>query len=388
MSSIGEARLRMVAAAIACSAIVMPAAAHAAPAQPAGPIARAASAVGPVPHGFAADSVTFVSTREAYVLGTAPCAVAPCTSIVRTLDRGASWRGVPAPPVSLGLPYAGRGQRVWGIRFASPSQGFVFGTGLWETTNASANWTRTAGPRGSVLSLATIDGQVLALTAACTPANGCASDASLVRRPLSGGRWSLVARIRLFDALGPTDLIATQARVAAVLDGSHVLITRNGGNSIVRRATPCFRPGVATAVSVAVTSARSLALLCIGQGFTGHTTKVVYVSGDDGTRWHKAGVPDSAGDGGTIAGATPAHLTIATWSAASWLYYSANAGRAWRTVRSEGDGGLGWADLGFTTTTDGVVVRGPVITGDNRDNRPGQLLLTSNGGARWVLARY
>ena len=48
---------------------------------------------GPVPSGFTATSVTFVSAQEAFVLGTAPCPNAPCTSIVRTLGRGASWRG-------------------------------------------------------------------------------------------------------------------------------------------------------------------------------------------------------------------------------------------------------------------------------------------------------
>src|ERR1700722_16259667 len=54
---------------------------------------------------FAATSVTWVSPDEAFVLGTAPCAHAPCTSIARTLDRGASWAGMPAPVVPLGDPY-------------------------------------------------------------------------------------------------------------------------------------------------------------------------------------------------------------------------------------------------------------------------------------------
>src|SRR5579871_1950592 len=94
------------------------------------------TAGGPVPAGFAATSVTFVSVDEAFVLGTAPCAHAPCTSIVRTLDRGASWAGVPAPIVPLGSPYDFTGQAAaWGIRFASPRQGYVFGNGLWATAD-------------------------------------------------------------------------------------------------------------------------------------------------------------------------------------------------------------------------------------------------------------
>lgn len=52
------------------------------------------------------------------------------------------------------------------------------------------------------------------------------------------------------------------------------------------------------------------------------------------------------------------------------------------------DGGMGWADLGFTTSTQGVVVHGPAITNGNPQHRPGQLLLTGNGGATWRLVHF
>jgi photosystem II stability/assembly factor-like uncharacterized protein len=386
MDLISHTKRRAAAAAIACAAILMPSAALAAAGHPAAPGATERPAVGPVPRGFAADSVTFVSPREAFVLGTAPCAVAPCTSIVRTLDRGASWRGVPAPVVKLGRP-AVAGAAVWGIRFATPLHGFVFGTGLWVTTDGSGHWTQIPGPGGSILSLATIDGQVLALTARCTPATGCARPGTLMRRPLGGGRWSRVTSVSY--GRGLLDLIATQARVAAMLDGTHVLITKDGGLSIVRRATPCTRLGVDLAASVAVTSANGLALLCAGQSFSGHEIKDVFVSGDDGLHWHKtAGRPSNNGILGTIGAATPAQLTVTADSFESWLYHSADGGRTWRTARAFADAGLGWADLGFSTTADGVVVHGAVDRDGNPDHRPGQLLLTGNAGASWVLVRF
>jgi hypothetical protein len=266
------------------------------------------------------------------------------------------------------------------------------GTGLWVTTDGSAHWTRITGPAGSILSLATIDGQVLALTAQCTQASGCARTGTVVRRPIGGGRWSRVTSISysLAGLSDPTDLIATQARVAAMLDGSHVLVTRNGGLSIVRHATPCTGPagGRPVAVSVAVTSANGLALLCVGQGFSGHTIKDVFVSGDDGVQWHKAGMPGDDGVPGTIGAATPGQLTVTADSFGSWLYHSADAGRTWGTARFFPDGGLGWVNLGFTTSADGVVVHGAVDADGNRDHRPGQLLLTGNAGASWVLVRF
>jgi photosystem II stability/assembly factor-like uncharacterized protein len=337
---------------------------------------------GPVPSGFAATSVTFVSADEAFVLGTAPCSHAPCTSIVRTLDRGVSWRGLPAPIAPLGQVGGTAGPSVWGIRFADPAHGFVFGNGLWETTDGGEHWAAAVGPRGSITSLEVIDGQVLALTAACSPATGCTNFSVLMRRPLSGGSWHEVVQLR--DGFQ----ISTQARVAAMLDGNSVLVTADGGLSYAIHATPCTTEGVATASSVAVTSAQGLALLCAGQGAAGSVQKTVYVSRDLGAHWTKSGQPGLGGDPYTIAAATPAQLVVAAASGASELYYSGDSAAKWGTAYMAGDGGQGWKDLGFTTTSDGVVVHGPALTDNNKDGRPGQLLFTSDGGASWQLVHF
>jgi hypothetical protein len=229
---------------------------------------------------------------------------------------------------------------------------------------------------------------VLALTAQCTVTSGCALPAFLSRRPLGGGAWTAVAKMGISVGQDPTDLIATHAGSAAVLDGTAVLVTGNGGVSIAVHPTPCTTTGVSRATSVAVTSPDGLALLCIGQGFTGHTIKQVYLSSDSGAHWIKAGAPSPVGDGGTLAAATTSQLAIATESAASWLFYSGNAGSTWKIVLTDGDGGMDWADLGFTTFADGVVVHGPAIDDGNSSGRPGQLLLTENVGATWHVIHF
>ena len=349
----------------------------------------AVPAGGPVPAGFAATSVTFVSTQEAFVLGTAPCSHAPCTSIVRTLDRGASWVGLPAPVVALGQPLnLTSAPAVWGIRFGTPAHGFVFGTGLWETADGGEHWAQAAAPAGWILSLEVIDGQVLALVADCTASNGCAQEGNLERRPLSGGPWQRVAPVRVTGATETTDLIATQARVAAVLDGSAVIVTGNGGLSITSHPTPCTTVGVAYAAAVAVTGPDSLALLCSGQGAMGSVGKTVYVSDNLGRSWTKAGTPPLGGDPIQLAAATPDQLIVSAASGASWLYYSGDGAARWDSAYEAGDGGAGFNDVGFTTTSDGVAVRAPVHTGNNADDSPGQLLLTSNGGATWQLVTF
>ena len=341
---------------------------------------------GPVPARFAATSVTFVSADEAFVLGTAPCAHAPCTSVVRTLNRGRSWVGLAAPAEAVGQPGLVSEPVVWGIRFATPGHGFVFGDGLWETTDGGAQWSRDAAPGGSILSLATLDGQVLALTARCTPGGGCAQPAFLERRALGGGSWAAVEKVTIGNVIDPDDLIATQAGVAAVTAGRTVLVTGDGGLTFTANALPC--PEQAQGPSVAVTSPHGLALLCIGQGYTGHTVKRVYVSSDDGAHWAAAGTPSPAGDGGTIAATTTGDVAIATASAASWLFHSGNGGVTWQIVNEQYDGGVGWADLGFTTATDGVVVHGPADSDGNSTQRPGQLFLTSDGGTTWYRVSF
>jgi photosystem II stability/assembly factor-like uncharacterized protein len=333
---------------------------------------------GPVPAGFRAASVTFVSSREAFVLGTAPCRHAPCTSIARTRDRGVSWRGLPAPVLPLGEPgIAVTGPVVWGIRFATPEHGFVFGKGLWVTTDGGEHWSAAAYPGGSIMSLEIIDRQVLAVTMR----RGMGGHASwaLLQRPLAGGTWT-----RLVTQVGAIGNIATQARVAAIIDGTSVLVTGNGGRTITRHALPCRASPFPVPTSVAVQAPRGLALLCNGQGYTSHTDKTVYVSGDLGATWKLAGHPSSLGDAGVIAAAAPGHLTISTMSAGSWLYYSADNGRTWRTVVGYPDGGQGWNDLGFTTAHDGAVIHGHPYISDML----GRLLLTGNGGRTWHVVRF
>ena len=342
------------------------------PAQPGG---------SPAPAGFSAASVTFVSSDETLVLGTAPGAGAV---LLRSLDRGQSWVRLAAPNVTLGRPGSSGLHPAWGVRFASPSHGFVFGKGLWETTDGGAHWALDTAPSGSVLSLATIDGQVLALTSA-NPGGGAA--AVLLRHPLAGGSWTAIGTVKSPDLLDPTDLISTQAGTAAVLDGTSVLVTENGGLTVHHRATP-IAAQPATPSSVAVTSSGSLALLIAGPGAAGSTDKTIYTSADLGAHWVKAGAPSREGDPGTLAGGSPSSLLLTTASGASWIFRSVSAGKTWTTALMYGDGGLGWVDLGFTTPTHAVVIHGAADKSGNDDSRPGQLLLSSNGGATWEVVAF
>jgi hypothetical protein len=353
----------------------------------------AARLTGQVPKGFAAKSVTFVSTQRAFVLGTAPGRHSAVTVIARTTDRGAHWTTIPAPQYPVGsavLP----GRTVWGIRFASPSVGWVFGSELLQTTDGGARWTLIPPPGNlELLSLAVNDGQVLALFARCTddacPAQGTGAlyRQPLTRAGLQAGSWREIASVATINfAFDSDDLISTQGRVAAVLDGNKILVTGNGGLTLAKRPVPCTKAEIGGPAVAAALSDHELAVVCDGQGYTGHVDKTVQVSDDLGAHWSSDGSPPSGGGPLAIAG-TPGHLVLAAESAASWLYYSPKAGH-WSTAYFSGDGGQGFADLGFTTAANGIAISGPVLSAGNPDQRLGLLLLTGDGGATWHAVRW
>src|SRR5258707_1038114 len=146
--------------------------------------------------------------------------------------------GLPAPGVPLGEPYASTGPAAWGIRFATPEHGFVFGNGLWVTTDGGEHWPAVAYPGGAMLSLEITGHQVLAVTARLGP-DGL-TGWTLSRRALGGGPWIRIAALANNSGAGG---IATQAGVAAVVDGSSVLVTSNGGPTVTKHAAPCPAAG-------------------------------------------------------------------------------------------------------------------------------------------------
>jgi hypothetical protein len=123
-----------------------------------------------------------------------------------------------------GEPYTSTGPVVWGIRFATPEHGFVFGDGLWVTTDGGEHWSASGYPGGAILSLEIIDRQVLTVTA--RHGAGGLTGWTLWRRPIGGGPWVRIAAVA--SSLS-TAGIATQAGVAALVDGSSVLVSTDGG---------------------------------------------------------------------------------------------------------------------------------------------------------------
>src|SRR2546423_4473984 len=111
-----------------------------------------------LPATFSAASVTFVSLRTGWVLGTAPCPTPPCTRLFRTSDGGQTWVSIPAPPAPLSEEHE---TGVREIRFANLSDGWAYQPDLWATHDGGAHWAQQS--IGQVLALETAAGVVHAV---------------------------------------------------------------------------------------------------------------------------------------------------------------------------------------------------------------------------------
>src|SRR6202035_2026928 len=138
----------------------------------------------PPPKGFEADSASFVSARTGFVLGTRGCGELPCPArLEKTVTGGKTWTKVPAPAASLVPPFSGAPlSAVSTVRFSSASDGWLFGPGLWATTDGGQHWHRV-------------------LLASAERVDGSLNAARLYRSEVGSGKWTLVSKVTPAAAL-------------------------------------------------------------------------------------------------------------------------------------------------------------------------------------------
>jgi photosystem II stability/assembly factor-like uncharacterized protein len=303
---------------------------------------------GPVPPGFQPQSFTAISEYTWWLMGPAPCSSPPCTSIVRTVNGGASFVGLPAP----------RTDQVSQLRFADESDGYAFGDQLWSTHDGGENWAQVPMP-GSVDQLAAANGYVYALV---DGNHGW----SLMRSPANADNWETLYGSSALSSLW------VQGNTVVVQSGDRLLVSTNDGLDL--------QPG-----------ANLPAQNCSFDATV-----------DASTIWAACNAPPEVG---TLSRSTDAGKSFTSYG--SWvgpvqsfgafsatgavagsvrLFRTVDGGRTWQLIPGLPKSPI-WSYIGFTDATHGVAVGefGGSSTSDSGTSVPGtwRLYYTTDAGTSY-----
>jgi photosystem II stability/assembly factor-like uncharacterized protein len=341
--------------------------------------AQPASGNPPPPKGFEAQSASFVSAQTGFVLGARDCSVldgpVPCKALLeKTTSGGKHWAAVPAPAVNLTEHFSGTpASAVSSVRFATASDGWLFGPGLWATTDGGKRWQRVKLP-GIVYMMATSGGEAYA---AAEPPLGGPGEGHLYESAVGSGKWTLVPKV------SPEITLTSFGHSAWTGVAPDLWRTTNSGKTWSRLSFKC--PAGWAGSEVAAASVNDVAIACSNQGYPqpGFSVKEVFVSANGGRTFHQVLTePPVVGQvyGLAMAVSRPSVITINAASGASYLDSTFNGGKAWtKTVYR--DGGLGFADLQYASSTTGYVVH---FMGIPQIAYTLGLMKTVNAGATWT----
>jgi photosystem II stability/assembly factor-like uncharacterized protein len=342
---------------------------------PAGPVG------GPVPAGFRAVDLTWVSTDQGWALGTAPCAQTPCTSIVRTLDGGQHWVGIPAPVAGL-TQYTECSSTlacIGTLRFASPLVGYAYGpNALFLTTDGGQHWQRQT---GGAYGLEAANGTVLRVASRCLP--GC--DFTVQRAAVGSSDWSTVPLPGGGQTSGAQ--LVRGGHLAALLTEGHVaggaqhatsvlFTSTDDGASWTSRGEPCPQSGTeydSNALTIAPDD--SITILCSARG--GTERHITMTSTDGGTHFTAAPAVLGAATGNVLGAASSSTLLVSL----DVLYLSTNGGASWgRVDKLPGGGPIQASYIGFETSTTGRVLEADASGGAGSST----VWTTTDAGRSWT----
>lgn len=331
---------------------------------------------------FHAQSTSWISPAQGWMLGLAPCDSGYCTTVMGTTNGGARWNELgtlPAPLTNL------KADGVTEIVFADALHGYAYHPALWVTDDGGVTWTdETARAVRPVIALDSDPGITYFVVSAC----------KLEQFPDCGTRatlWHTVPGSDVWNHVSITLPVVNQAvvRVHGLTDylmipsfsrNPDVLAATTDGRTWHHRLDPCHHSDDEMLVDAAPIDAHRVAFLCVGDPGFSKAVKRIAASSDAGIHTHSDGITGIWGIISEIAGTPDGTLEVSSWSDGSWIYRYQGA-RAWETVIDDADLGQGWNDIQFVNDTTGFIVHGPAA-GCCR-GRSGQLWRTDDGGLTW-----
>ena len=325
-------------------------------------------------------SVTFVSTEQGWVLGSAPCATGRCPAIAHTLDGGKTWTTINAPATKIADgPYVDSSfDAVSGLRFADSRDGWAFGPELWATHDGGATWKKQdvlsgAPVRALASARGTVHVEVYDMTGEQT--------FRFASAPVGGDQWTM-GELRIPIGAGPVPALqlVLSGEAGWVLENDRTVVA---GARLVSGTWRGWDPPCLDVVGpayIAASSAENIVATCdVGSWSTpegGH----LYISHDGGATFQKIGprlpfqIDQNVATPNTktiVAGGSDTHETV--------LEASFDGGRTWAIVDRAGVVGL--TDLGFTSPLQGVVIA-------TAEGGASHLLMTRDGGHTWSITKF
>ena len=233
--------------------------------------------------------------------------------------------------------------------FANANDGWLSGPALWATTDGGKHWNTVKLP-GVVYMMATSGGEAYA---AVEPALQGPYQAHLYESAVGSGKWSKVSKV------APVITLTSFGRSAWTGVAPNIWTTTNSGKTWSKLSFACPR-NYPAASEVAAASVKDVAIACSNQGdpLPGSSYKEVFTSSNGGRTFHAvAGYPPLPGEIFSLAMpvSRPSVITINAASGASFFYQTVNGGKTW-TKKEFFDGGLGFNDLAYVSSTTGYAV--------------------------------
>ncbi len=330
-------------------------------------------------------SASFVSASMGWLLAVPPCAAHGCRSLRmrKTTDGGRHWFAVPAPPSRLstwpsaifgGSPPEGSAGSVNSVIFASGTDGWAYGPGLWATHDGGARWHQVSTGGTSVTGMAAGNGRVIAIFVRCLARRPCRSQ--VYSSPAGSDAWEPVAGTMGAGAdiviSGPTGY------ATASQDGARPTLLvgpASGATSWRARPVPCRRRELGGGAPPVAAAGSALVVGCGGEPGAGNQVKRLYLSHDGGATWRRLDGLPFLGYLGAVS-VTPAG-TICASGGRSNVYTSWDGGQTWHTSPSlhSADSGDGLAAT-MITSREGVILQASIYYK--------QIWLTYDAGRRWT----
>jgi hypothetical protein len=343
----------------------------------------------PVPAGFRAQSITWLTPDHGWVLGAAPCGTRTCAGVIETIDAGTTWHWVGNAGAPLATPGEPGIPGITDIRFTDEQHGWEFGPSLYATDDGGRTWHAAALPPHTdrLVAFAVDPVAAYAMISPCSidrPLDHCHFPTTLWRMAAGSGSWTQLAVDLPVSFAGVIRLRQPDVYVVAQRfppESDVFMVSTDGATTFSPRSSPCQPGRDEMLVDVAPVDASRVALLCVGDPGFSKSVKRVFRSNDTALTDASAGTAPLDGIESELAPITDlpgAPLLVASTSYGSFMYRN-DGGQSWTEPLAIADGGQGWNDPTFTSATTAYVVHAPAA----RPDFAGELLVSHDAGATW-----